>query len=64
MQYNIQLLKILREVGEKFSRYKMPKTLSGDVAVKTATLLSSPVSSVGSFLKVPIWLGHLQKRSC
>lgn len=48
--YNIQLLKILREVAEKFFRYKMPKTLSGDVAVRTATLLWSSVNSVGSFL--------------
>lgn len=38
----------------------MPKTLSGDVAVRTANLLSSPVNSVGSFLKVPIWQGYLQ----
>lgn len=48
--YNIQLLKILREVAEKFFRYKMPKTLLGDVAVRTATLLWSFVNSVGSFL--------------
>lgn len=38
----------------------MPKTLSGDVAVRSATFLSSPVNSVGSFLKVPFWQGYLQ----
>lgn len=38
----------------------MPKTLSGDVAVRAATFLSSPVNSVGSFLKVPFWQGYLQ----
>lgn len=43
-----------------FFRYKMPKTLSGDVAVRSATFLSSPVNSVGSFLKVPFWQGYLQ----
>lgn len=31
----------------------MLKVLSGDVAVRTTALLSSPVNSAGSFLEVP-----------